>query len=204
MVGIDHSEVMIRHERRRNAAAVRDERVRLLHAPVEQLPVTRRPFDAALAVNTVGFWPDAVTRLREIGDLLKPGGRIALVSQPRCPGADRSTAAAAAEELAGLLTDAGFQNVHSEALALSPPAVCVLAARGASADGSGGRPQSAEPPARSRTSVVVLVVVDGDLHHRPGRRATRRRVGDGDAPVRHVNVVTSGGESVGEAQPASD
>jgi SAM-dependent methyltransferase len=127
VVGVDHSPVMIRQARRRNAAAVRAGRVRLVTAPVERLHVTDGPFDAALAVNTVGMWPEPTDRLREIGRLLAPGGRIAVVSQPRCPGATAATSAAAADGLAARLADAGFGDLRVETLALDPPAVCVLA-----------------------------------------------------------------------------
>jgi SAM-dependent methyltransferase len=132
VVGVDHSLVMIRQARRRNRAAVRAGRVRLMHTPVESLSMSDGPFDAALAVNTVGMWPDPSTRLRELARLLRPGGRIALVSQPRCPGATPATSAAAAKELAGLLTDAGFERLRTEMLDLDPPAACVLGHRGAS------------------------------------------------------------------------
>ncbi len=114
---------MIRQARRRNRAAIRAGRVRLVHAPVESLSISDGLFDAALAVNTVGRWPDPTARLRELARLLRPGGRIAVVSQPRCPGA---TSAAAANELAALLTEAGFEHLRSEMLDLDPPAVCVL------------------------------------------------------------------------------
>ena len=87
------------------------------------------PFDAALAVNTVGIWPDPIARLREIGALLRPGGRIALVSQPRCPGATAATSAAAADELAAMLSQAGFEDLRIKTLELDPPAACVLGGR---------------------------------------------------------------------------
>jgi SAM-dependent methyltransferase len=126
VVGVDHSQVMIRQAGRRNRAAVRAGRVRLIHAPVERMSISDGPFNAALAVNTVGMWPDPPARLREIARLLRPGGRIALVSQPRCPGATAATSSAAAAELAGLLTDAGFEHLRTELLDLDPPAACVL------------------------------------------------------------------------------
>lgn len=127
VVGVDHSAVMIRQARRRNAAAVRAGRVRLIQTSVEDLQEAGGPFDAALAVNTVGMWPEPVARLRKIGELLRPGGRIALVSQPRCPGADAATSAAAAKELASLLAEARFTDRRVEMLDLNPPAACVLA-----------------------------------------------------------------------------
>jgi ubiquinone/menaquinone biosynthesis C-methylase UbiE len=127
VVGVDHSEVMIGQASRRNAAAIRAGRVRLIHAPVEHMRLIDGPFDAALAVNSLGFWSEPEARLREIGHLLRTGGRIALVSQPRCPGATASTSAAAAEELATLLREAGFSAVRRQTLDLEPPAECVLA-----------------------------------------------------------------------------
>src|SRR5690242_6913220 len=78
VVGVDHSAVMIGQARRRNRASVRAGRVRLVHTPVERLSLDAapldggpdgRPFDAALAVNTVGMWPDPTARLRDIARL---------------------------------------------------------------------------------------------------------------------------------------
>ena len=129
VVGVDQSDVMIRQAGRRNTGAVRAGRLRLVRAPVQRLQLTEGPFDAALAVNTVGFWPEPAVRLREVARLLRPAGRIAVVSQPRCPGATRATSAAAADELAALLSDAGFEDARVETLELDPPAVCVLATR---------------------------------------------------------------------------
>ncbi|MFB9627354.1 class I SAM-dependent methyltransferase [Nonomuraea helvata] len=125
--GVDHSQAMVRQATRRNAAAVRAHRVHLTHASVEQLPSFGDPLDAILAVNSVGFWPAPVERLRELRRLLRPAGRIALVSQPRCPGATRDTTARAAQELQDLLTQAGFAHLRVETLELDPPVACVLA-----------------------------------------------------------------------------
>ena len=137
VVGVDRSEVVIRQARRRNAAAIKQGRVRLIHSPVERLQLTDGPFDAALAVNSVGIWPEPTTQLRNIGRLLRPGGRIALVSQPRCPGATAATSAEAAERLRDLLSQAGFGDLRSEMLELNPPAACVLGTRT-----GGDRPRS--------------------------------------------------------------
>ena len=130
VVGVDHSPVVLRQAERRNATAIGDGRVQLVHAPVEGgldalLPAA--PFDAALAVNTVGFWPEPAARLAEVRARLRPGGRIALVSQPRCRGAKAETSAAAGEELRRLLGEAGFVAPRVETLDLDPPVVCVLA-----------------------------------------------------------------------------
>jgi ubiquinone/menaquinone biosynthesis C-methylase UbiE len=126
VVGVDHSQVMIRQARRRNGAAIKTGRVRLIHTPVESLTITDGQFDAALAVNTLGMWPEPSARLHEVARLLRPGGRIALVSQPRCSGATAATSARAANELTDLLTEAGFERLRTEVLDLDPPAACVL------------------------------------------------------------------------------
>jgi SAM-dependent methyltransferase len=94
---------------------------------VDRLPSFDEPFDAILAVNSMGFWPEPVERLRDLRRLLRPGGRIALASQPRCPGATHHTTARAANELEDLLTRAGFTRIRIETLDLDPPVACVLA-----------------------------------------------------------------------------
>jgi SAM-dependent methyltransferase len=126
--GIDHSRVMLRQASRRNAAAIRAGRVTLINASVNQLPpALDGPFDAILAVNSLGFWPAPAERLADLRLRLAPGGRIAIASQPRCPGAMAGTSRRAAQEVENLLRSAGFTPVSTETLPLSPPVICVLA-----------------------------------------------------------------------------
>src|SRR5262249_6613959 len=126
--GLDHSDVMLRQASRRNAAAIRAGRVTLVNAPVDRLPVALDgPFDAILAVNSLGFWPVPAERLAELPGPPLPGGRIAIASQPRCPGATAGTSCGAAAEIEDLLRGAGFTQTRTETLELSPPVVCVLA-----------------------------------------------------------------------------
>lgn len=127
--GIDHSDVMLRQASRRNAAAVRAGRVTLVRASVQDPlpPPLDGPFDAVLAVNSLGFWPAPTERLEQLSRRLTPGGRIAIASQPRCPGATTSTSLNAAREIEDLLRGASFTQVRTETLDLDPPVVCVLA-----------------------------------------------------------------------------
>lgn len=127
--GIDASDVMLRQASRRNAAAIAAGLVTLTSGTVEQLPATLDgPLDAVLAVNSLGFWPAPAARLADLRRRLRPGGRIAIAAQPRCPGATRDTAIAAAGEITDLLAGAGFTGARTEVLDLDPPVVCVLAA----------------------------------------------------------------------------
>jgi SAM-dependent methyltransferase len=126
--GVDHSGVMLRQASRRNAAAIRAGRVTLINAPVDQLPAALDgPFDAILAVNSLGFWPAPAERLAELRRRLAPGGRLAIASQPRCPGATAGTSRGAADEVEHLLRSAGFTRLSTETLPLRPPVICVLA-----------------------------------------------------------------------------
>jgi SAM-dependent methyltransferase len=121
--------VIVGQASRRNRATIQAGRVELVHAPVDRLPSFDAPLDAILAVNPLGFWPAPTERLRELWRLLRPGGRIALARQPRCPGATRYTTARAAEELRDLLAGAGFTGIRVGTLELDPPVACVLATR---------------------------------------------------------------------------
>src|SRR5262247_1257485 len=112
--------------RRRNAEAVRAGRVVPRLGAAEQLPTFAEPFDKVLAVNTMGMWREPNEGLQALHRLMQPGGRIAIVSQPRCPGATAETTAAAGRAIAARLTAAGFTRIRSDTLALTPPVICVL------------------------------------------------------------------------------
>jgi ubiquinone/menaquinone biosynthesis C-methylase UbiE len=124
--GIDRSEVMVRQATKRNMDAVHAGRVNLRCGSVEHLPAFEEPFDKVLTVNNMGMWREPVEQLKEIHNLMRPGGRIAIVSQPRCPGATAETTVAAGREIVAHLTEAGFTRIRSDTLELKPPVVCVI------------------------------------------------------------------------------
>ena len=130
-IGVDPSSVMIRQARRRNAAAVSAGRIELVCAAVEDLvpdgTALREGFDAVLAINNVSFWDQPELRLAGLRSVVRPGGRVALVTQPRCPGATAETSQAVADEMAALLDKAGYTAGTQSTLDLDPPAVYVQA-----------------------------------------------------------------------------
>jgi len=73
-------------------------------------------------------WPATAGRLDELRRARAPGGRIAIASQPRRPGATAATSRSAADEIESLPRRAGFTQISAQTLALSPPVICVLAA----------------------------------------------------------------------------
>ena len=100
VLGIDHSEVMVRQATARNRAAVEQGRVDLRLGSALDLRDFNELFDKALAVNNFGMWPEPAARLTELRKALRPGGRVAIVSQPRCPGATAETTKRVGEETA--------------------------------------------------------------------------------------------------------
>lgn len=127
VVGIDHSSLMFRQASRRNAKAIAAGSVELRLGSAERLPRFPVRFDKVFAVNVYMFWNDPVTILRGVRDAMSPGGVIALTLQPRRRGATAADARAAAERMTTSLGEAGFENVRTEMLEMTPvDAACVL------------------------------------------------------------------------------
>ena len=129
--GIDHSELMLRWARRRNADGLRRGVVDLRLGSVDELPAFDALFDKILAVNAMMFWREPVARLAEFRRLLRPGGLITVAHQPRGPGATDETSAAKGREIAVALIRARFTEVRLETMRLKPAVVCALGVNGA-------------------------------------------------------------------------
>ena len=118
VAGVDPSPEMVAQARARNVAAIRSGRVDLRHGSVESLPFGPGSFDKALAVNSMQVWPDRATGLREIGRVLRPGGKVALGFTPY--------SGQPKEGLTEPLTAAGFAEVR---LVEIDGGFCVLATK---------------------------------------------------------------------------
>jgi ubiquinone/menaquinone biosynthesis C-methylase UbiE len=129
--GIDHSELMLRQARKRNAYGIGRGVVDLRLGSVDELPAFDAPFDKILAVNAVLFWNEPDARFEDLRRLLRPGGLIAVAHQPRGPGASDDLSAANGREIAAALVRAGFSEVRVETMRLKPAVVCALGVNGA-------------------------------------------------------------------------
>jgi SAM-dependent methyltransferase len=130
VVGVDHSEVMLKQASRRNAQAIAMGRVELHLGAAEALPPFQGLFDKAFAVNVFMFWADPLAVLGEIRDALKPGGTLAVTFQPRNRAAKNADTREGAERIAKVFREAGFQRVRVEILEMPPvDAACVLGHR---------------------------------------------------------------------------
>lgn len=125
--GIDHSELMLKQASKRNMDAVSAGRVRLSLASVSELPSFDEPVDKILDINTFQFWDNRIDSLRKVRNLLRPEGIIAIVHQPRKPGAKEKDSTEAGEQFSEYLKKAGFKDIRIEKKMMKPvPTVCVL------------------------------------------------------------------------------
>jgi len=81
LVGFDLSEEMARFSRRINRENVGIARASFLTADVSNLPFSGSSFDGAVAFETTYFWPNLVRGIRELGRVLRPGGRMLIVNE---------------------------------------------------------------------------------------------------------------------------
>lgn len=127
VAGIEHSEAMLRQAQTRNATAIQGGRVDLRLGSVSSLPTFDEPFDKCFAVNSFQFWDQPIERLRELRQLLKPGGRIAITEEPRSRKATDETAQEIGRQIVEGLTMAGLSQVRLETKKMKPvSAVCAL------------------------------------------------------------------------------
>jgi SAM-dependent methyltransferase len=127
VVGLDHSAIMVAQARRRNARAISAGRVELLLGGLERLVDVPIRFDKVFAVNVYMFWDEPVAALQSLHRVMKPGGTIAMVLQPRNTGATNADASAAGERMAASLRAAGFEEVRIEVIEMAPVnAACAL------------------------------------------------------------------------------
>lgn len=125
VAGVDSSPVMVAQAQRRNARGIREGRIDLRYGSVELLPYPDGPFDRALAVNSQHHWPHAISNLREVRRVLKPGGVIVIAEQPVWAGSDADDYRFA-NELAARLQAAGFAEIEIISRRMKPaPTICV-------------------------------------------------------------------------------
>jgi ubiquinone/menaquinone biosynthesis C-methylase UbiE len=125
--GIDHSELMVRKASDRNKKAILSGRVKLTLASVSEMPSLDHPIDKVIDINTFQFWNDPVSSLQKIKGMMNPNGIIAIVHQPRKPGATDQDSTDAGNRFSKYLEKAQFRNIRIEKKLMKPVStVCVL------------------------------------------------------------------------------
>ena len=76
--GIDISAESVAKAKKVNAGVL-DKQVFVIRGSAEKLPYEDNKFDLVTAVETVYFWPDLPSCLKEVRRVVKPGGRFAIM-----------------------------------------------------------------------------------------------------------------------------
>jgi ubiquinone/menaquinone biosynthesis C-methylase UbiE len=82
VAGIDHSEVMLRIARSRNASVLRSGRMELTLGGSERIPHPDGRFNKVFAVHTIYFWSDPQRQIEEIGRIMSNEGRLVVCYRP--------------------------------------------------------------------------------------------------------------------------
>jgi SAM-dependent methyltransferase len=77
VVGADPSPVAVSHATRRNRSAIGSGRLELVEGDAAALRQFA-PLDLVIAVHVLYFWHDAQVTMRQVKNLLRPGGRLAV------------------------------------------------------------------------------------------------------------------------------
>jgi ubiquinone/menaquinone biosynthesis C-methylase UbiE len=128
VMGIDHSEAMVRLAASKNARAIGTGHVTLRQGSASNLTYESNSFDAVYSINVAQFWDKPVEVAQEIRRVLKPGGQVTLAVQPRNKDATEATVLKTGEKLVEAFSAAGFSPVRLERKLLRPVSVvCALA-----------------------------------------------------------------------------
>lgn len=136
LAGVEISTAMLARARRRFRGALDAGALELREASVERLPWPDDTFDGVYSINTIYFWPDAMSGLRELLRVLRPSGRLVLgveaqATLQRAGFADKGFRTPSYDDVATWLGRAGFRDMHmfedrkrrnAVIIALRPPA----------------------------------------------------------------------------------
>ncbi len=139
VAGIDHSDIMIDQARARNLAGLRDGKVLIQQASLDDLSDIGTGYTKVLAINVLQFQPSITAACARIADVMAADGLLAITYQPRTRRATHGDAAAFGDHLAVALSHAGFVDIRMEEMALKPaPAICVIGRKPGDADKPAG------------------------------------------------------------------
>ena len=126
VVGLDHSDVMIRQSRNRLKRQGVADRVTLIGGGIDRLADWPETFDCIFSLNVVQFQNDKLDFFQALHEALAPGGLCLTTYQPRL---DADGSAAARRMIASIddaLRAVGFENVTEiEIIGGATPAICV-------------------------------------------------------------------------------
>ncbi len=124
--GIDHSEVMLRQAESKNQKYIYENRAKMECGTVYDLNYPENYFDIIFGSNVHFFWKNPVEEFVELYSLLKPGGRLVMVFQPRWVKSEDQVKEVA-EQTKKQFKEAGLKNIEID-LKTMKPVSCIFAA----------------------------------------------------------------------------
>lgn len=79
--GLDHSEQMVKLSRKINKTSIKNGLVEILQGSVSSLPFPDSHFDIITAFETIQFWPNLESSLKELRKKLKSSGTFLIVNR---------------------------------------------------------------------------------------------------------------------------
>lgn len=130
IVGLDRSAAMVEQASRRNAAAIARGQVELKQGSAnDPLPYPDLAFDKAIASNSHFFWADPAASFAELWRVLKPGGALYIVWQPRWAKTEAQVQESV-QTTTQQLVEAGFELAEVTFKPLKPvTGICAIAIR---------------------------------------------------------------------------
>ena len=119
VAGIDVSDVMVNQASKRNKKYINKNKALIKQGSVENIPFNENYFDKTIAINVCHFFPDPVENFKEIKRILKPGGTLLNVFQPRMA-KNLDDVLARADKLKAQVQEAGFINTEFEIIEMKP------------------------------------------------------------------------------------
>ena len=124
VAGIDHSDVMVKQARTRNKKYVNNGSTLIQERTVEKIPFEDEYFDKVLGINVSLFFSNPVENFVELKRVLKPGGVLQIVFQPRMAKTKNEVIIKAAR-LEKQVEQAGFKDINTE-IEMMKPIDCIF------------------------------------------------------------------------------
>ncbi len=119
VTGIEISDTMKKQANKRLAKNIQCEQVKLQLGSVSSLPFEDNSFDLVYAINSLLYWPNPIDDLQEVKRVLKPGGVVAIIQQPRSQktgfGLEEN-----GEDISKQIKEAGFSDVSIDSKPMKP------------------------------------------------------------------------------------
>jgi len=126
LVGLDHSDVMIRQARHRLRKQRADEKVELIVGGMDRLSDWPATFDFVFSLNVIQFQQDKFGFFRAVAKALAPGGSCLTTYQPRLDADGTSSSRDMIDAILEALGASGFARMDTTEIIGGPtPAICV-------------------------------------------------------------------------------